>query len=434
MSKDIFHNPKVKIIDTLTQLTEGKYKSLKDKYYDSSVSEILKVIMPIGSFLGECDIFEENTDFFTLITSPNWRNLIKNVPENSLDKVVVLCIPYVSNCYFEVLMQIKKELKRNGSLLTIKRSCFKEYFDKSKTFKHQGLTRLFWLGSYKLQRLNTSKLESFIPIFKEMPGQTKDYVYIAQIPGAFSPKLVEKNKKRIDFVESNLSDKKSKDCYRILFQKNIEEFWSWFLKESLTSIQYFEYLSIEADSVVINIGIAKGWELPFFLNKIGKEGMLINVDPEGHDSLSEYSEIYLKNSKTQVLELKKYVSDIHGNSNTLSKTGFESITIEQIQELYMLDKIDIIKMDIEGDEEIFVPTLIDVVKKFRPQLAICIYHKIEHFWNLPHQIIKYCENYNFYVNTYSSNSHETVFYAIPKEKETLEKNNTNFVPCSINIH
>ena len=83
----------------------------------------------------------------------------------------------------------------------------------------------------------------------------------------------------------------------------------------------------------------------------------------------------------------------------------------------------IIKSDIEGAELNLVDELPEIIKKYRPQLAISIYHidksKFPENYQLvylPKKIIDICKNYNFFINHYSYNRRETVFYAIPIEK------------------
>ena len=81
----------------------------------------------------------------------------------------------------------------------------------------------------------------------------------------------------------------------------------------------------------------------------------------------------------------------------------------------------IIKSDIEGSEVNLVEELPEIIEKYRPQLAISIYHvdkskfpEIIQLVSLPKKIINMCKNYNFFLKHYSHNRRETVFYAIPR--------------------
>ena len=83
-----------------------------------------------------------------------------------------------------------------------------------------------------------------------------------------------------------------------------------------------------------------------------------------------------------------------------------------------------IKSDIEGAERLMVDDLIQICKKFNPQLSISIYHtnhngaedeKLLDLVDIPLKLIKSLRNnYNFYFNNYSYERWEGIFYCIPK--------------------
>ena len=78
-------------------------------------------------------------------------------------------------------------------------------------------------------------------------------------------------------------------------------------------------------------------------------------------------------------------------------------------------KYDFIKMDIEGAEMSALKGGLETIKKYRPQLAISIYHSTSDFTDIPLFLNSVLENYTFKLGHYSYNLTETVLYAIPKE-------------------
>lgn len=76
---------------------------------------------------------------------------------------------------------------------------------------------------------------------------------------------------------------------------------------------------------------------------------------------------------------------------------------------------DLIKMDIEGAELPAIKGAMNVIDKFRPQLAISIYHSDFDFVNIPIFLSENLSDYTFKLGHYSRDNSETVFYAIPKE-------------------
>lgn len=58
---------------------------------------------------------------------------------------------------------------------------------------------------------------------------------------------------------------------------------------------------------------------------------------------------------------------------------------------------------------------IKTIEKYRPQLAISIYHSSEDFVNIPLYLKENLEHYKFRLGHYSPGLSETVLYAIPDE-------------------
>lgn len=75
-------------------------------------------------------------------------------------------------------------------------------------------------------------------------------------------------------------------------------------------------------------------------------------------------------------------------------------------------KVTFIKMDIEGSEYEALIGAKNHIEKYKPKLAISIYHKPEDIWKIPNLILSFNSNYKFYLRHYSLSSEETVLYAI----------------------
>jgi FkbM family methyltransferase len=76
------------------------------------------------------------------------------------------------------------------------------------------------------------------------------------------------------------------------------------------------------------------------------------------------------------------------------------------------EKATFIKMDIEGAELNALKGAEQTILKYRPKLAICIYHKPEDIWEIPAYILSLHKDYNFYLRHYSLYAGETVLYAV----------------------
>lgn len=78
------------------------------------------------------------------------------------------------------------------------------------------------------------------------------------------------------------------------------------------------------------------------------------------------------------------------------------------------EKINFIKMDIEGSELPALQGAAETIKKFKPTLAICAYHKAEDLITLPQFIKSLNPNYKFYLRKHMwAADTDLVLYAIP---------------------
>ncbi|KAI4452566.1 hypothetical protein C823_007150 [Eubacterium plexicaudatum ASF492] len=66
--------------------------------------------------------------------------------------------------------------------------------------------------------------------------------------------------------------------------------------------------------------------------------------------------------------------------------------------------VTFIKMDLEGAKQ--------TIQRYRPKIAISVYHKTEDIWEIPEIILKIHPEYKLYLRHYSVAAAETVMYAI----------------------
>ena len=72
-----------------------------------------------------------------------------------------------------------------------------------------------------------------------------------------------------------------------------------------------------------------------------------------------------------------------------------------------------IKMDIESAEPDAIAGASQLLKRYRPVLAVCTYHRSEHLWQVPNLIRSIVPEYNIFLRRYAEDCWEGVCYAIP---------------------
>ncbi|MDF9843776.1 MULTISPECIES: FkbM family methyltransferase [unclassified Paenibacillus] len=75
-----------------------------------------------------------------------------------------------------------------------------------------------------------------------------------------------------------------------------------------------------------------------------------------------------------------------------------------------------IKMDVEGSELAALRGGQETIKRHRPILAVCLYHKGEDLYEIPLYLRDQLTDYHFFVRKYSQHPFELVLYAIPSER------------------
>ncbi|MBQ8665545.1 MAG: FkbM family methyltransferase [Lachnospiraceae bacterium] len=121
-------------------------------------------------------------------------------------------------------------------------------------------------------------------------------------------------------------------------------------------------------------------------------------------------------------ELSIETSEVGGDAGSkVSSTGKSTIkccALDSMTDKHQ--KIDFIKMDIEGAEKEALRGGRKLIEKYHPTLAICVYHKIEDLYEVWKIIETYTPGvYNFYLRQYRFGDSETVLYAIPKNENNI---------------
>lgn len=92
-------------------------------------------------------------------------------------------------------------------------------------------------------------------------------------------------------------------------------------------------------------------------------------------------------------------------------SNFGMTTIDTFVSEAGLDRVDFIKMDIEGAERDALVGAAATIRAFRPKLAISTYHRPDDFWMIPLQIRDMGLDYKFAFGHHSPKNWESVIYA-----------------------
>ena len=143
-----------------------------------------------------------------------------------------------------------------------------------------------------------------------------------------------------------------------------------------------------------------------------------DIIPTLKNNLINYKNIEIKSLAVSNKSKTLYI-DENTTSNSANKTknkGKIKIEAKSLDE-DVKEKISLIKMDIEGDEELALMGAKKHIQNDTPKLLISLYHNNNHYFKLPKLIYSYNKNYKFYLRNYGGNLYPTeiVLFAIPKD-------------------
>lgn len=225
-----------------------------------------------------------------------------------------------------------------------------------------------------------------------------------------------------------LADEKSRHVFLNLLNYKLT-----YKKEYVSAVadegQYFdpELVKLPKEAFFIDAGSYIGDTLQEFVRfSRGEYGKIICLEPV-KSNIELIKKVVSRNGYQKVDVFAVGASDTgkvlffdndSGMSARPSEIGdikVECDSIDHICDKNAYSRIDFIKMDIEGSEYDTLIGAENVIKKYHPILAICVYHKEDDFYKIPNLIKKIYPEYRIYFRQYELSDEETVCYAIPQK-------------------
>lgn len=86
-------------------------------------------------------------------------------------------------------------------------------------------------------------------------------------------------------------------------------------------------------------------------------------------------------------------------------------TLDTLVAAKTVERVDFIKMDIEGSELQALHGSVETLRRFRPRLALSLYHRPEDFYTIPEFLDSLGLGYRLFLDHYTIHHEETVLYA-----------------------
>lgn len=371
--------------------------------------------------------------------SMNFRKLLKEEIINSGDNFYNDNYDYYSHPRKIPLM---KKIINLGKRILFRKLIFKLVFKSDKIYNNLFLGKLFGLLKYMdaleivYQKLEDEQSKSLL--VKLIAFRALGYLKV-KLPfnsESFWNDLKELESNRNEEDSINLNFKPWKLYYHDLtsYDTSIKLYFSTIGCYSSILRDHYKhqiskdiFIGAEKGDVVFDLGGCYGDTALYFSEKVGKTGRVYSFE-----FIPGSIEIFERNMKlnpdlqsTIVIvnsplwdkpDIDIYFQDCGGGS----KVSFEKFsnwegtkkttTIDAFVSEQNIDKVDFIKSDIEGAEPFALEGAKDTLRRFRPKLAISIYHSMDDFVNIINQIDELNLGYKFYLGHASIYASETILF------------------------
>lgn len=232
------------------------------------------------------------------------------------------------------------------------------------------------------------------------------------------------NLNKLEKVYNMLADEKSKTAFFALLNYKVSRDIS--LIENINEgdlNQYFdsEIIKLTDSETFVDLGAYDGDTVFKFINKMehaNKTYKKIFAFEPDKDSFEKLKKNTAGHVNVDCLPIGAYDQKKTLNfaaegfwTSSIDVNGNVKIEADTLDHL-MKEKVTFIKADIEGAEISALKGAENIIKKYKPRLAFCIYHKKEDIFEIPLLIHSMNPKYKFYMRQYSGIPVESVLYAV----------------------
>lgn len=268
---------------------------------------------------------------------------------------------------------------------------------------------------------------------------------------AHYPEVTARHASTLVDILAKLSDQKSRDVLtRILFGTP-EQILESYAAEVFGPQQYMDIIGIRPGDTVINGGVETGWELPYFIAAMRGDGRIHSFDPifqiKGRwpeptwrafsAMLTDHEVALVETDRPVRMAVEPGFGMAYGSGADPSAEpvagaelrDFAGRSLDAMVADGTVGPFTVVKLDVEGGELAALRGMANALRRFRPRLAVAIYHEPKHFFAIPAYLMDLLEDYRFYVRHYSCGRFETLLYAVPAEDE-LSRSGEEFGPVA----
>jgi FkbM family methyltransferase len=201
--------------------------------------------------------------------------------------------------------------------------------------------------------------------------------------------------------------------------------WAYFLNQ-----YFFERdgvrIAPEPGDHVIDGGVFHGDMAVRMAAEVGTSGYVYGFDPvDFHCDLAAHNTAAnaAGSAPTKIFRCGLSDADVDGAKVSIKnlmpgyrlESGIATRSIDSLVRAGEIERVDFIKLDVEGSEMAALRGAVATMERFRPKLAISLYHNERDLFKIPLYLSRTLPDYEFYLDHYTIHAEETVLYARPKK-------------------
>ncbi|MBE6015715.1 MAG: FkbM family methyltransferase [Lachnospiraceae bacterium] len=259
----------------------------------------------------------------------------------------------------------------------------------------------------------------------------KIYMYTSQLyeQRVYREDLMKEHYEEVIKNADLLADDESREYYLSSYRARMER-QPLLLKpnHNMSSIgEYNDIVKLLENDIIVDCGGYTGDTVNIYMNRLKEQCKIYTFEPflDNYNILESmirskgWKNVFAYNyavGKDNYEYEATYDADDYEMGFNLHKTSgkkTQRVSVRKLDDLlHDVNKIDYIKMDIEGEERNALYGAKDIIRKHHPKLMISGYHKIEDFWELPYTIRDIDSSYRIYVGHAPNVSTELEYYCI----------------------
>jgi FkbM family methyltransferase len=272
----------------------------------------------------------------------------------------------------------------------------------------------------ELQRQGAERVVYFMPVFWKYPEVFLPHYCFD------SPSKLFKSQPELLEVSRRLSDDDSRICFAFHLYQLIAPLPEMTLEATLQDETYFppNVLQLSPHEAFVDGGAFDGVTLRRFLSRCrGQFSSYLGVDRSCQLTKLQALVERVRPTVSGHLEIRQCaVGREHEQisfaaagtiSSAANASGDISVSVAPLAELAKDFRPTLIKLDVEGYELAALEGSTKFLQQTRPKLAVCLYHRQSHFWEIPLFVLRNLPDYRLYIRRHKEHLDDFVLYALP---------------------